>query len=430
MKKSLLITLILLLICMFTLSSCVGDFGLDLPFLDIKKNEESSDTAETSKSSKKPKYEDDEDDEEEEEEEETDEEEEDSIYSATEIYNQSVKYVGEIITYDKNGNASTLGTGFVISSDGEVLTNYHVIEGAYSADITINDKKYDVSTVLAYDEDIDLAVLKINAENLPCATLCKRSVNAGETVYAIGSSRGLTNTYSQGIVTYSNRIIDGVSCVQHDASITHGNSGGPLINVYGEVIGINTWGISDSQNLNFAVYIGELENLVYRTPYTLEELYKEPETPFDALVSFIVDNGQEDDEGSEFYIRQSSEEMTSIKYYSEDGEILLGSLVVTSEDVTFYTAIFLEKDADDYYYASYRRVDGEVTHMIAGYIESDTFTRNMTVGYNKYEGASYHRESIREIASEHVIYLIDCLGNTVADNLNLTVADFGFVSFS
>ena len=117
-------------------------------------------------------------------------------------------------------------------------------------------------------------------------------------------------------------------------------------------------------------------------------------------------------------------------YYSEDGEILLGSLVVTSEDVTFYTAIVLEKDADDYYYASYRRVDGEVTHMIAGYIESDTFTRNMTVGYNKYEGASYHRESIREIASEHVIYLIDCLGNTVADNLNLTVADFGFVSFS
>ena len=82
-------------------------------------------------------------------------------YTATELYNQSVKYVGEIRTYDSRGNEYTLGTGFVISSDGKIVTNYHVIEDAYSADITINDKKYIIDSVLAYDADIDLAVLKI-----------------------------------------------------------------------------------------------------------------------------------------------------------------------------------------------------------------------------------------------------------------------------
>ena len=125
-------------------------------------------------------------------------------YTATELYNLSVKYVGEIVTYDKSGAELALGTGFVISSDGKIVTNYHVIDGAHSADITINNKKYTITKVLAYDENIDLAVVKVNATGLTTATICKKPVSVGATVYAIGSSRGLTNTYSQGIITYAN----------------------------------------------------------------------------------------------------------------------------------------------------------------------------------------------------------------------------------
>ena len=77
---------------------------------------------------------------------------------------------------------------------------------------------------MAYDENIDLAVVKVNATGLTTATICKKTVSVGATVYAIGSSRGLTNTYSQGIITYANRVVDGVSHVQHDASITHGGN--------------------------------------------------------------------------------------------------------------------------------------------------------------------------------------------------------------
>ena len=211
-------------------------------------------------------------------------------YTATEIYNQSIKYVGEITTYDKNGKEYALGTGFVISSDGNIVTNYHVIEGAYSADITVNNIKYTISSILAYDANIDLAVLKINANGLTAATICKQPVSVGSTVYAIGSSRGMTNTFSQGIITYADRIFDGVSHIQHDASITHGNSGGPLINDYGEVIGINTWGISDSQNLNFAVSADELDNLVYGSPTTLFNLFQEQSTPYGTLLSWLIEN--------------------------------------------------------------------------------------------------------------------------------------------
>ena len=205
-----------------------------------------------------------------------------TTYTASDIYNQAVKYVGEIVIYDKSGNELALGTGFVYSSDGKIITNYHVIEGAYSARIDINGKIYTVTSVLAYDAHIDLAVLQINATGLDTATISNGSTQVGEVVYAIGSSQGLTNTLSQGIVTYANRVVDNVAHVQHDASITHGNSGGPLINEYGEIIGINTWGVSDSQNLNFAVSINELDNLVYGTPITLSELFEEQPTPDDA----------------------------------------------------------------------------------------------------------------------------------------------------
>ena len=213
-------------------------------------------------------------------------------YTATEISNQAIKYVGEITTYDRNGYALATGTGFVMSSDGKIITNYHVIEDAYSAKIIINNVSYTISSVLAYDANIDLAILKINATGLTAAKICKQPAKVGETVYAIGSSRGLTNTFSQGIVTYADRVVDGVSHVQHDASITHGNSGGPLINVYGEVIGINTWGIAESQNLNFAVASDELDNLVYlSTPITLAQLYQQNNSAFKTLVDFILANG-------------------------------------------------------------------------------------------------------------------------------------------
>ena len=352
-------------------------------------------------------------------------------YTATEIYNQSIKYVGEIVVYDKKGVELGIGTGFVISSDGKIVTNYHVIEGAYYADITINNTKYTISSVLAYDANIDLAILKINANGLTAATICKNPVQTGETIYAIGSSKGLTNTFSQGIITQAQRVFNGAIHIQHDAAISGGNSGGPLLNVYGEVIGINKMSRVDSQNINMAVFTTELDNLVYGTPLTLAELYELQNSAYDKLVDFILANGERYDDTVELVLVDSEDALTYFDYNLEDGYISLKHLMITtSGDTSLFTGIALEKDVSSYYYATYRYVNGELMNTISGYILYETFTKNTLVGYNKYEGSTSLESSMREYTSNIAIYLVEALEWLATNYLDLTIADFGFISFS
>lgn len=181
------------------------------------------------------------------------------ILSANEIYNRALECAGEI-TVTSEGFIST-GTGFLISSDGVIVTNYHVIEDWLSIEIEINGVDYRSVKVLDYDADIDLAILKIDVTDMPYLSIADSKCAVGDTVYAFGSSRGLTATFSKGIVTYADRVMDGVTYVQHDAAISNGNSGGPLLNEFGEAVGINTLTVKDSQNLNFAISVSELDNM-------------------------------------------------------------------------------------------------------------------------------------------------------------------------
>ena len=210
-------------------------------------------------------------------------------YTSTEIFDAAVKYTGKITAYDSSGTERTFGTAFVLSSDGKIVTNYHVIEGAYSADVTIDNIKYPIVSLLAYDEVRDLAVLKIDATNLIPARICKNPVAIGSTVYAVGLSKGLTVAYLQGNVVDGKRIVNGVSYIQHNASLTQGYAGGPLINVYGEVIGIHVTGVEGLQNLYFSVFAEELDHMEYGTPTTLQDLYEQKvqayQEEFDALTS-------------------------------------------------------------------------------------------------------------------------------------------------
>ena len=348
-------------------------------------------------------------------------------YTATELYNQSVKYVGEIVTYDKSGSEYALGTGFVISSDGKIVTNYHVIEDAYSADITINDKKYSIASVLAYDADIDLAVLKIDANGLTAATICKSPVSVGSTVYAIGSSRGMTNTYSQGIVTYADRVIDDISYVQHDASITHGNSGGPLINVYGEVIGINTWGISDSQNLNFAVFANELDNLTYGTPITLSELFKEQLTPYEYLTNWVFDNYTESYSNGKIL---SVEHVSGNFVYSISYDLDYECLFIDVYDNDFYFCLNLIGDPSEYTY-TFDYESNTLTYSLGGIFNAKTFTENTSLTNYGYDGPSYNKAnaiSLTQTAMSTTISFFDYF--LYINNLGLSIEDFGFLAYN
>ncbi len=352
-------------------------------------------------------------------------------YTTTELYNLSVKYVGEIVTYDKRGAELSLGTGFVISSDGEIVTNYHVIDGAYSADITINNKKYKITTVLAYDENIDLAVVKVDALGLTAATICKKPVSVGTTVYAIGSSRGMTNTYSQGIITYADRVVDGVSYVQHDASITHGNSGGPLINVYGEVIGINTWAISDSQNLNFAVFTDELDNLTYGSPLTLSEFYLKEGDVFARLKNYIIDNGTYNASDDYYrliigttYTSDYSKKYTRLAYYYvNDNEITLDHVI---DDGTSWVYFTIDENVDGSYEWDYFDDD---EYEMGGILYAATYNNDTLLGYSYNNiSSSSLRNSTRELASVMIYTLCMSIDEDLED-INVTAEDLGFYHY-
>ncbi len=138
-----------------------------------------------------------------------------------------------------------LGTGFILSEDGYICTNHHVVAGVDKIKVKVNKKTYDAQLV-GSDERTDIALLKINAgERLkPVYLGDSNSVRVGDWAIAIGNPFGLDNSFTVGVISASARrdldlMGDSQSHIQTDASINPGNSGGPLINIYGEVIGIN-----------------------------------------------------------------------------------------------------------------------------------------------------------------------------------------------
>lgn len=177
------------------------------------------------------------------------------------------------ITTVVNGKYDSFGSGFFIG-DGRIVTSYHIIEGAESLIVkSVDGKEYKVEAVLGYDEDIDIAILATNGDK-PGLTICQDGAITGETAYTLGSPYGLTATFSRGMVTTASRKIREIEYVQTDAPISSGNSGGPLLNKYGEVIGINKMYIEGGQNLNFSVSANELFKINTNRPVSVKELYE------------------------------------------------------------------------------------------------------------------------------------------------------------
>ncbi|KAF1045057.1 MAG: putative serine protease HtrA [Herbaspirillum frisingense] len=155
-----------------------------------------------------------------------------------------------------------VGSGFIISADGFIMTNAHVVEGASDVYVTLTDKREFKAKIVGSDTRTDVAVLKIDGSNLPRLTMGDSDkIRAGEWVLAIGSPFGLENTVTAGIVSAKARDTgDYLPLIQTDVAVNPGNSGGPLINLKGEVIGINSQIYSRSggfMGISFAVPIDE-----------------------------------------------------------------------------------------------------------------------------------------------------------------------------
>ncbi len=166
----------------------------------------------------------------------------------------------------------SLGSGFIISADGYIITNHHVVENAEEIVITLNDRRELAARIIGSDVSSDLALLKIDGVNLkPVKLGDSASLKVGEWVLAIGSPMGLRFSVAAGIISYMGRNIPNgsggnyVSFIQTDVAINPGNSGGPLFNLRGEVIGINSQiftSTGGSMGLSFAIPVDVAKNVV------------------------------------------------------------------------------------------------------------------------------------------------------------------------
>jgi len=160
-----------------------------------------------------------------------------------------------------------LGSGFIISEDGYILTNNHVVAGADEIKVKLSDGREFRGEVKGRDEKFDLALLRIDAKgNLPIAPLGDSDkIEVGEWVMAIGNPFGLAQTVTAGIVSAQGRVIGSGpydDYIQTDASINPGNSGGPLFNTKGEVIGINTAILAGGQGIGFAIPVNMAKSII------------------------------------------------------------------------------------------------------------------------------------------------------------------------
>lgn len=178
-----------------------------------------------------------------------------------------------VLLYCTVPGGTSQGSGIIVSADGLIVTNYHVVDGASAIKVLYDDGTSYTGTVTVedYDADLDLALLKINSSGLPAATLGDSdSLRLGEQIVAIGNPYGLAGTVSDGIISSIRE-----NELQITAAISSGSSGGALFNMKGEVVGVTYAGISEGENLGFAIPINKLSTLNQRRGLSLSEFSKE-----------------------------------------------------------------------------------------------------------------------------------------------------------
>src|SRR5215210_4432782 len=173
--------------------------------------------------------------------------------------------VVSVITYDARGNALMTGSGFFVRA-GQIVTNMHVIEGARRVEVKTLDGKgriYSSTGTLDFDEEADLAVLSVEVphERTRLAELTSSLPEEGEQVFVIGNPLRLEGSVSDGIVSAVREVPNLGEIIQITAPISHGNSGSPLFNMKGQIIGVITMKVTNGQNINLALGASRLRGL-------------------------------------------------------------------------------------------------------------------------------------------------------------------------
>ncbi len=348
-------------------------------------------------------------------------------YTAQQIHEMVKNSVAEIKVTMPNGTGT--GTGFVYTENGRFITNYHVIDGATSAKLTINGKTYDVTKVIAYDANIDLAIIEVTTtDTFTVIPLCEAVHPTGSRVYTLGSSLGFTDTFAEGIITNSRREEGNVVYIQHNADISSGNSGGPLINEYCEIIGINTKAYISSggvaQNLNFSVAVEEIGNLT-TVNKTLQEIYDEQHNSAKILKEYIINKNNYSDSTSYSIRRTSNNFNYSLTYSSSDFYYSLS--YVMDDGTVINMMIWLDAELSGNYVCQYRDTLGNT--VLCG-LNAPTYTSETVLIPidNRYELTTATLEGVLVLANVFTELAVQNFDIVFSDS-GLTIKDLGFTSY-
>ncbi|MFP4202913.1 MAG: S1C family serine protease [Opitutales bacterium] len=240
-----------------------------------------------------------------------------------------VEELGEAVTLVQTPTG--MGSGFVIHPDGYVVTNNHVVAGEHRISITVfkntgrelTRETYNRVRIVAISSTLDLALLKIDAEDEgPFETVAlappERKLREGQSVFAIGSPMGLDRTVSEGIISVTNRVINGLLYIQTTTQISPGNSGGPLFNLQGEVVGVTNMKIAaaGAEGLGFAISSRTLRSfLENRDAYAFDP--RNPNSGFRYLSPPALESAEKEEEEEKKKKKKKKEE--------EDGSVENGN---------------------------------------------------------------------------------------------------------
>ncbi len=184
--------------------------------------------------------------------------------SLKELVGPIQKSVVTVVNYDLDGDITSIGSGFFISESGILVTNFHVLDGAYSASIkTVDGSQYPVAAILAQNRLVDLIKVRVDigGNQVTPVVLSREQPAVADGVFVVGSPMGLEQTVSEGIISAVREMPAGAKVFQLTAPISRGSSGGPVLNQDGKVVGVVTFQMARGQNLNFAISVDALDML-------------------------------------------------------------------------------------------------------------------------------------------------------------------------
>jgi serine protease Do len=259
---------------------------------------------------------------------------------------------------------TSVGSGFILTSDGYIATNHHVVEGGSGITVSLDDGNTYEGELIWSDSVLDMAIIKIDADNLPVLELGDSDdVSVGELAVAVGNPMGLNyeRTVTSGIISALNRSLpldNGLAedLIQTDASINEGNSGGPLVNKNGQVIGINTYKLSSGEGMGFAIPINILKPILNEivatgtfTPTVIGI------TGYDRAIAdyYLTDAGDNFDEG--IYIASLQQGYGAAEAGLQEGDIILSIDDVEVNTMLKMKEILYAKDAGETVTVTYLR---------------------------------------------------------------------------